>query len=317
MWKKEIVEEACQRFQGTENSLRFLGGFYQNVYEYKRHGETCILKLIPMATKDKKQLHFEFEWVSYLRANGIPIPKPILSSRGQMVETIIRLPVPCCVFSFEKANGQKVNPSGMEWSPRLFRRWGKVMGKMHFLSKHFADRASTPFFEEWNEGEIFHRDLSFVEGRIVDRFILFLQKISTFPKSPDTYGLIHNNLHQQNFLVDPTGNMILYDFSKVKYHFYTYDIAIALFHAMQTVPEPEQAQFKEWFLPPFMEGYLLEHKLDKSWREQVEFFLEYRQIFYYLYLMSYYSRDQIDKQTKQTLESLQSRLSIGKTALHF
>lgn len=315
MWRAEIVKEACRRFKGTESSLRLLGGFYENVFEYERDGEACVLKLIPIAGKDRDLVYSEYQWVSYLRQQGINIPRQVLSTRGQTVEVIQRLPVPCCVISFKKASGKFVdeqNPA--EWNAFLFRRWGQVMGKMHALSGQFHQRENVPLFEEWNEGEIFHRDLSFAEGAILDRWSTFVEKIETFPKNRRSYGLIHNDLHQRNFLLQGNGDFVLFDFDDVKYHWFTYDIAIALYHALTAVSSGKKENFKEQFLEAFMSGYLLEHQLEDGWKEQVNFFLEYRFIFSYLYLMTYL-KDQASESLKKALQEMRMKLERGKSVL--
>jgi Ser/Thr protein kinase RdoA (MazF antagonist) len=316
MWKKEIVEEACRRFKGTESTLKFVGGRDHSIYEYERDGEACFLQLVPIASKDKNQLYSEMQWVSYLRRGGVPIPKQILSTRGQTVETIVRLPFPCCVFSFEKPVGRKVNPANnSEWNPVLFRRWGETMGKIHSLSKRFMERSDVPCFEDWNEGEIYHRDFSFIEGRLVDRFISYMQKIASFPKTKNSYGIIHNDFHHENFLVGPTKEVIPTNFHRVKFHFYTYDIAIAVYHVLSTAPEDQQDEWKARFLSPFMEGYFLENHLEDGWREQVDFFVEFRGLFYYLYLMTTLISDPLDEKVKKTFAHLEEQLS--KQKIHF
>jgi Ser/Thr protein kinase RdoA (MazF antagonist) len=309
MWRREIVEEACRKFQGTESSIRFLGGFYGNVYEYERDGEPCVLKLLPIASKDRSQLQSELKWMGFLKSRGIAVPKPILSARGQSIETIIRLPVPCYAVSFRKVPGKKVDCTHKaQWNHGLFRRWGNVMGQIHALSRVFLRQEGTVSFDEWDEGEIFHRDLSFIESRIVDRFSSLLQRIRIFPRTDRTYGLIHNDMHHRGFLISGSGDLTLVDFNRVKRHFFTYDIAIALFHALEEVQEEFRDHFKEEFLNAFMEGYLIENELEDNWRDQVEFFLEYRLIHHYLHLMTHLDADKTGDAERQQLAEMKARL---------
>ena len=79
MWKKEIVKEACRKFEGDESSIRLIGGKYQHVFEFTRNNEPCILKLFPIAVKDQKILELELHWMSYLRDKKMKIPKTIPS----------------------------------------------------------------------------------------------------------------------------------------------------------------------------------------------------------------------------------------------
>lgn len=316
MWKKEIVQDACRKFQGDEATLELLGGFYKNVYQYKRGKTPCILKLIPIAAKDRSQVYSELEWVSYLRTNGIPIPEQIMSASGQAVETIIKLPLPFCIVSFKKEKGEKINASNPDaWNPRLLRRIGQTMGKMHSLSNRFHARETVPFFEEWNEGEVFYRDLSYIDGWITDLFNVFRQKINAFPQTEQSYGLIHNDFQSGGFLLDPNDNVILYDFSHVKYHYFTYDIATLLFHALESVPKEDQTTYKHLFLNALMEGYILEHQLEEGWREQIDLFLEYRNLFLYIYLMTSVPPEKLDDQKKEQLSLLKKQLTKSRAVL--
>ncbi|MGA8942512.1 MAG: phosphotransferase [Thermoactinomyces sp.] len=309
MWKKEIVQDACRKFQGDETTLELLGGFYKNVYQYKRSGTPCILKLIPVAAKDRSQLYSELEWVSYLRQNGIPIPDQILSGNGQAVETIVKLPLPFCIVSFKKEEGKKINTSNPDvWNPRLLRRIGQILGKMHSLSARFHARETVPLFEEWDEGEIFYRDVSCIDGWISDLFNVFRQKIKTFPQTEQSYGLIHNDFQPGSFLVDANDNVIIYDFSNVKYHYFTYDIATFLFHALESVPKEDQTTYKHLFLNTLMEGYFLEHHLEDGWQKQIDIFLEYRGLFLYIYLMTSVPPEKLDDTKKEQLNRLKKQL---------
>ncbi|TCW35820.1 phosphotransferase enzyme family protein [Laceyella sacchari] len=300
MWKKELVEEACRRFKGTPETIKPLGGFYNNVFEYERDGEACVLKLMPIATKDKSQLHSELKWVNFLRSHGIAIPKQILSTRGQSIETIIELPIPCCAISFRKGEGKLLEASRLnDWSPNLLRRMGQVMGKMHSLSQRFLQKEQATTFEEWDEGEIYHRDWSFIDRPVADRWSSMLQRVHQFPKTSRSYGLINNDFHHDSILISNTGNPIVVDFNRVKYHWFTYDIAIVLFHALESIPESEHAAFKQLFTHEFMSGYFLENILEDDWRQQLDFFVEFRLYFIYLHRLIHLHRD-VDAQEQET-----------------
>lgn len=312
MWKSQIIEEACKRFQGTIRSLRLLGGFYNHVYEFEHNGKPYVLKLYPIASKEKNRLLSELKWSTFIRSHGLLTPQPLLSEDGEEVEMIIKLPIPCCAISMEKMNGKKLQPNLTEWNARLFRRWGQAMGKLHSLSLPFHHREKSAIFDEWDEGEIYHRDLTFIQPNIVDRWVLLLNKISSLPKTPQSYGLIHNDFTPNGILLTQAGSITLYDFSKVKYHWFTYDIAIAVYHAMDLVAEEEREAFQERFLQSFIEGYLMEHPLPSDWNEQIQLFLEYRQLFLYLYMMSYLDLKHASTESLEYLEKLKYRILSQK-----
>lgn len=310
MWKQDLVVEAIKRFRGTEDSFTCIGGFYQNVFLYERDGEEFILKLIPSANKDRTMLHSELKWIQFLRKNGIQIPKNVLSKRGNTIEVIHSLPIPFCAISYEKAEGEHVDEKVLHWNEYLFTRWGQEMGKMHAISKKFhLQEVDTPF-DDWDQGEIYHRDLSFAPKIIQDRWIDLREK-ATFPKTEKTYGLIHNQLSHRNFLLSQNRELIIFDLNHVKYHWYTYDIAIALYNALSFVPEYERGSFKQEFLHKFMFGYLCENLLEDGWEEQVEFFLVFYQHFRYLFLKVYLNKENASEDKLKEMKMLEEMIITG------
>jgi Ser/Thr protein kinase RdoA (MazF antagonist) len=312
MWKQEIVAEAVRRFGGSETSSKCIGGFYQNVFSYERDGEEFILKLIPSANKDRKLLQSEMKWIQFLRKNGIKIPKNILSKRGNTIEVIHSLPIPCCAISYEKAEGTKINNKEtdyLHWNDYLFTRWGQEMGKMHAISKKFhLQEVDTPF-DEWDQGEIYHRDLSTAPKLIQDRWVELRDRAGKLPRNSKTYGLIHNEFGNHNFLLDKSRELVVFDLNHVKYHWYTYDIAVALYHALHYVGEYEQSSFKQEFLHKFMFGYLCENELEDGWEEQVDFFLLFYTTFRYLYLHTYLHKDSASDEKLAEWTKLKSNIA--------
>ncbi|MXQ55988.1 phosphotransferase enzyme family protein [Shimazuella alba] len=309
MWKQDIVDEAVRRFHGTESSSICIGGFYQNVFQYERDGEEFILKLIPSANKDRNMLHSEMKWIQFLRKNGIQIPKNVLSKRGNTIEVIHSLPIPCCAISYEKAEGEKINnkeTAFFHWNDYLFTRWGQEMGKMHAISKKFhLQEVDTPF-DDWDQGEIYHRDLSTAPKLVQDRWIELRQKASTFTRNQKTYGLIHNEFSNRNFLLTKNRELIIFDLNHVKYHWYTYDIAIALYNALHYVSEYEQSSFKQEFLHKFMFGYFCENELEDDWEEKINFFLKFYTNFRYLYLHIYLHKESASKEKLEEFKRLEA-----------
>jgi amicoumacin kinase len=310
MWKKDTLQEACRRFKGEENSLKPL----RNTYQYQRDGTTCILKLVPHATRDVKVLTEELEWISFLRENDIQIPASIPSSNGKWIEVIHKLPFPCCVISFEKPKGHFINiqdPS--EWNKPLFMRWGRILGKIHSLSHKFMDKHASFSFVQWNEGEIYDYDLTFAGEKILERWNGYLHQFQGYPQTKDSYGLIHNHLTHDNFLIDDKNKLVLFDFPDCKFHYFTYDIAISVYHACTTVPPSERLEFKKMFLHSFMAGYQVEHQLEMGWREQVDVFIEFRYLFTFLHDLIFLNPVQLSEEKKQWLNHTRAKLEQGQS----
>lgn len=279
MWNEDVVKEACRRFEGDENSIQLIGGSYKHVFEYTRHNEPCILKLYPIAVKDQKILELELDWMSYLRDKKMNIPESIPSINGNLIESIPILPLPFCAVSFKKAEGEKIDVKKSLFSNNhFFRLYGQLLGKLHFLARR-SPREYT-LFDQWDEGQIYQSDFSLVDDHLLNKWFMYIEQIESFEKTTNSYGLIHNDLHMNNFLMTHNKDFILYDFSKTKYHWFTYDIAITIFHIMEKYEPEDKQQFLEHCLLSFMEGYLSESSLDEGWEEQIQFFLDFYELFY-------------------------------------
>jgi Ser/Thr protein kinase RdoA (MazF antagonist) len=315
MWKLEIVHEACRRFNGDIETLKKLEYPYKNTYEYKRNEHTFLLKLFPRATRDEGVLQTELAWIDFLHQHQINISPSISSINNQKVETIWKLPFPCCAVSFPKITGKKIDPSLTEdWNDQFFRDWGETMGKMHALSFDFLKSQPSAIFEQWNEGEIYYHDFTFVNENILKIWQSYLDQIASFPKKEDNYGLTHNNLTYRNFLIEENGRLILIDLSDCKYHFFTHDIAIALFEACMTVQPAERSLFKEIFLKSFLYGYQDVHTLQSDWRDQLDFFIEFRFIYSYLRQVSKQRKTELTPTEKEQLQHIEQKIIQRKPA---
>lgn len=287
MWKEEIVKEACRKFEGDDNSIRLIGGKYQHVFEFTRNNEPCILKLFPIAVKDQKILELELHWMSYLRDKKIKIPKTIPSINGNVIEAVPILPLPFCAVAFEKAEGEKIDLNKTIFgNNHFFRMYGQLLGQLHFLARR--SQHEYPLFDQWNEGEFYQRDFSLVDNHLLNKLYMYIEQIESFPKTTDSYGLIHNDLHLNNFLITKNKEFVLYDFSKTKYHWYTYDIAITITHIIESYNPEDKQQFLEHCLLAFMEGYLAESSLEEGWEEQIQFFLDFYEVVREIEKMSRY-----------------------------
>ena len=109
------------------------------------------------------------------------------------------------------------------------------------------------------------------------------RELETLPTDVDSYGLIHNDLHPQNFLV-AGDHLTVIDFDVAGYHWFATDVGIALFHAvwLGASREAERAAFAAHFMGRFLGGYEQENRLAPEWLARLPLFLSYRRILLYI-----------------------------------
>ena len=75
----------------------------------------------------------------------------------------------------------------------------------------------------------------------------------SLPQDSASFGLIHQDAHGGNFLVDDQGQITLFDFDDCLYSWFINDIAMAIFYRL--LGETDMVGLAHEFLPPFMAGY--------------------------------------------------------------
>jgi Ser/Thr protein kinase RdoA (MazF antagonist) len=274
--KETVLREGVALFGAKAATPRSLGGMDGAVYAYTQGGKDYILKFVPTAEDNLPVIVEKWDFVNYLAEHGVSVSRPVMSRNRQLVERVQDGEQVYAVFQAEKAAGKHVDGRHIaEYNASLFREWGRTMGRMHALTQgytggeHIGDwRGEVHFMTNWCPDEAVREHWRAMEA--------YLDQL---PQSRDAYGLIHNDLHPHNFLVD-NGHITVIDFDVCNHHWFTTDIGIALFHAawMGYGSDKDPNAFLPGFYARFMEGYNKENTLDSFWLQQVGRFVDYRRL---------------------------------------
>lgn len=275
-----ILKQATQLFDVNINTVRYLGGEDADVYEIYQGNQPFIVKLTPVDEKGIITLNEKIDFARYLRINGVRVARWLPSIHDRWVEIIRQDGMIVAVTKLEKINGNHPNMRNeKEWNTALFNEWGRVLGRMHWLAQqyeggihigHWQDEVA--FFINWCS-----------DPEVKEHWYAMENYLKTLPASPNVYGLIHNDLHQWNFMLEQ-GKIIIFDFDVCGHHWFLTDIGIALFHGLWVdswKKTPATQERLQRFFDRFMAGYTTEMELDAHWRERLPFFLKYRQLLSY------------------------------------
>jgi Ser/Thr protein kinase RdoA (MazF antagonist) len=275
-----IIKQATHLFDVDINTLRFLGGDDGDVYEAHQGGQVSILKLVPTDEQGIVTLTEKIDFAHYLCNNGVRLARWLPSINGCLVEVVREDNLVVAVTKVEKVPGHHPNMrNANEWNAGLFHRWGKVMGRMHHLTQAYTDGEHIGYWQD--EVTFFTSWCSAPE--VKTHWLDMAAYLKTLPFPLTAYGLIHNDLHQWNFMLDH-GEIIIFDFDVCGHHWFATDIAIALFHGLwvdswrDTYASRERIQR---YYDSFMAGYVTENALGTEWRERLPHFLKYRQLLSY------------------------------------
>jgi Ser/Thr protein kinase RdoA (MazF antagonist) len=285
-----ILSYAAHCYGVTPDQLQPMsGGHFTSAYEFVRDGQDYVLRITPPDSEvNLPAMRAILEWSRYLATHGAPVAAPAPSGSGRLLE---RAPEGYLLAAFEKARGILAEALPQEqWRAALVRSLGRAVGKVHALAKGYALYTSMAAIRRphWDEiGNCFNPEMrgGASEALITERRARLVAHLSTLPKTRDSYGLIHADLHFGNFFVDPDENTVtLFDFDDCAYGWYVMDIAMTLFDALVLHEGADKEAFAAWYLQHYLEGYLVETGLDAFWFDQLPHFLKLAEIGVYLKL---------------------------------
>lgn len=271
-----ILHQAMERYGIAPEDIKSLDAFESFIYEFQRGQDAYILRIGHSLRKSEAQRQGEVDWINYLAAGGVSVARAIGSERGNLVE-----PVDdgqggqFLVTAFVKAYGQR--PWDL-WTPALYETYGHLLGKMHALAENYQPSKALWKRPEWDD-EIFE----FVESYLPASECIAKEKYSQLcahlhglPQDKTTYGLIHQDAHGSNFLVDEAGQITLFDFDDCAYSWFVNDIAIVLFYIVMDADD--WSAFTREFMTHFLRGYCRAHSLDPVWLKEIPRFLKLREL---------------------------------------
>jgi Ser/Thr protein kinase RdoA (MazF antagonist) len=276
-----ILEEAMRRYGIVQDQIKPLDAFESFIYEYERGGEGYILRIGHSFRKSEALIRGEVDWINYLAKGGVSVARAISSTRENLVEAIDDgAGGQFLTTAFVKARGQKPWLAG--WTSARFENYGRLLGKMHALA---VDYQAVPAWRrpEWDDGsmQFLDRYLPASEVRAHEKYQSVLEHVRSLPKDRASYGLIHQDAHQNNFLMDEAGVLTLFDFDDCVYSWFINDIAIVLFYISMDAEElgfSTTAAFTAEFMTHFLRGYRQAYPLANHWLKEIPHFLKLREL---------------------------------------
>jgi len=185
-----------------------------------------------------------------------------------------------------------------------YRNWGRVLGQMHALAKHYAPPADVVRRPSWFE---LHESNRLVATRVPGRLGLVRERIQSLfeevrrlPHDRDAYGLIHGDFNDGNFTVDYTnGDITVFDFDDCCHFWFVYELAAAWEGGIgRTMFGDLQARkdFMGSYMDEVMAGYSLENTLPDAWLGRLPLFLRLVQVEEFLHFAQYLDDPDADDQ---------------------
>ncbi|MFX0115039.1 MAG: phosphotransferase enzyme family protein, partial [Candidatus Hodarchaeota archaeon] len=231
---QEYFRQASERYGVNFENLTLIGGLENFVYSFQKNNRDYVLRVGHSTHLSFELVQAEIDWLLYLVDGDVPVTQPVPSDSGAYVEKIVINETYLNVVAFEKVEGQHLDfGTPNEWNKDIIRQWGRNVGRMHALTKNYTPRSSFRRYDFEPLMDV-ERLLSHKGKEIVERITSLFHELEELPKTKDSYGLIHSDLHPGNFLVDSKKKKIvcLLDFDRACYKWFISEIAVALYYPL-------------------------------------------------------------------------------------
>jgi len=268
-WLQTALKETSILYGFQVDKLVKLGGGFENkMFGFDSPENRLVVRVTPPGHKTLTEVKAEINWLAYLSEQGAPVVQVITSRNDNIVETVDTDEGPISAVCFEWAPGRLVTKE--DFSPDLFQTWGEAVGLMHKLTKDYRPPTKTTGRIQWFDDEYLNRSLIPTEqDRVLERFDALIDYFKDQPTSRDTFGLIHQDVHNANLFLDGKRLTVL-DFDDSVYGYFVFDIANALgFSIWEKSKNQTNREFADFYLKHFVMGYERENQLDESWVEDL------------------------------------------------
>lgn len=311
-----VLHDLLGRFGMSPEDCTPLRGFENLVFKVIHKGQPAIFRVTHGSHRSGPEIEGELDFMIRVTRDGLTTPAIIPSENGLLLESTGDSVDDFHAVLFEKAPGRTTSKE--DWGPELYRKWGKAIGLMHRSAQNYSplDRIRR---DQWDDDDIVVNAAKYLpEGHEVHLRLLeeVLERMHSWPTTPDVYGLIHADLHRNNFFYH-NGEIIAFDFDDTAYAWFVYDIAVILFsNADHVSGELTGDEYAAEFLPPFLEGYRTEFDLPVAELDRIQDLVRFREILLVVVLHKKLGPDRFDDHALGLLERLNARILGGTHAFN-
>ena len=305
MVSEKLLGFAAENYNFDKATLNFISDSTNQIYMFHKDGTPYILRFSERPAEKIHEVKAEMDWLFYLAKNNISVGLPLNAANGGLAVMTSDNGVNYIITSFKTVNGtywDKNNPD--RWNDDIFYNWGKTMGDIHRLTKDFKPANEQDirgvFDGRFSLDDIIKKCPSV--NKIVEGLI---DEMMALPKDKDSYGLIHNDMHQWNFLIDG-GEINVFDFDDSLYGWFALDMGIALYHALWWGRKNDAGHlFADEIITNFIKGYLSANHLSDFWLSKIPLFMKFRQICKFSW---FFDPDSADSHQKERIHNIENNI---------
>ena len=221
-----------------------------------------IVRIAFLGDRSREDFLAEVEFVRYLAEYGASVANVIASQNGNLLEELTHDGRTFYICVFERARGKQLvenNYRYREGAPlsEYFYNCGKVLGKMHQLSKEYVPvHRRYDWSDKTNAGYIGEL-VPDSSSRLKARLLQILKDLEGLDRGRAVYGMIHNDYSDGNYNIDfGTGRITVYDFDDACFGWYMYELANVWIHGVGWVRNERSARKRKKFMDEYFAAVL-------------------------------------------------------------
>lgn len=304
--RPKLANAAIELWCGSVGSLQQVSDSVNHVYSFTESGTKRYLRLTSSRDRTKAQIEAELDFIAYLHQGGVSAMLPIPSKAGRLIEEIPVTSSSLFACVFNEAQGERFRYDSTRLNRDHFRLRGKVLGRIHALSKAYVPSGSFRRFA-WDEDNLLLQADEFLpkSQRIVWReYEALKERLRDLPKSSQTYGLIHGDFGDTNYR-HHYDRFNVFDFNDCCYHWFVYDLAITIYpHGWRK----EGSQL----LACLLEGYAENMQLNVTLAD-ITMFCEWRLIYMFLVYVRKWGLENLSEQQAKWFAQKRENIARGYT----
>lgn len=273
--RPKVANAAIELWRGSAGSLQQVSDSGNHVYSFFESGRKRYLRLTSSRDRTKAQIEAELDFIACLHQGGVSAMFPIASKVGRLIEEIPVTSSSLFACVFNEAQGERIRYDSTRLNRDHFRLRGRVLGRIHALSKTYVPSGSVRRFA-WDEDNLLVQADEFLpksETIVWREYHAIKERLRGYPKSSQTYGLIHGDFGDTNYRHE-YDRLNIFDFDDCCYHWFVYDLAITIYpHGWRE----EGLQLLDWLL----EGYSESMPLDVTLAD-ITMFCQWRLLYMFL-----------------------------------
>ena len=291
----EVLHTLARSFAFDPTALQQIGGGRIDsdgvVYAAGEENRKRVLKITHHDRSETHALPFALErtrFFAYLGANGVPVTNPQPSASGKLIESCLVGDDHFLAYNYPFLRGTPLKAD--LWDDALLQSWGALIGKTHRLTKDYEMDQTLATAMNW-EFEVASFVARCPDEEIKEVWWMLRNEIRSVGQSKDIYGMVHNDPHMENLLLDE-GRLSLIDLDVSLGHFFACDLAIAIQSVLFTksggMSEPLRDQEAlDYFVTQLLTGYRRENTLSKVMTAQINTFIKYRRVLLFTVMYSW------------------------------